>query len=191
MQADTPDDVLVQGILRGDRRAFRLLIERYQNLVFTIALRITASREDAEEVAQDVFIKAYNGLSSWQGKAKLSSWLYRIAYNTALTKIRNQGPGLSSLDDEKAGNAMIAKAASVYNDAEQVFTAEYVAKAIHMLDAEDAAIITLFYLSEQTLDEIAQVLDIAPNAAKVRLHRARQKLRDKMAAPALKSPKGT
>jgi RNA polymerase sigma-70 factor (ECF subfamily) len=69
---------------------------------------------------------------------------------------------------------------AVYNDAEQIFRAEHVSKAIELLSPEDATVITLYYLSEQSMDEIAQVLDIEPNAAKVRLHRARKKLREKM-----------
>ena len=69
---------------------------------------------------------------------------------------------------------------AVYNDAEQTFRAEHVSRGIKLLSPEDATIITLFYLSEQSLDEIAQIMNIEPNAAKVRLHRARQKLREKM-----------
>ena len=181
MQPDTTDDILVQRILKGDRPAFRMLVNRYQNLVFTLVLRIVGTREEAEEIAQDVFMKVYSNLSSFEGKAKFSSWIYRIAYNTALTKIRNQRPDISSLDNEKTADAMTNKVGSVvYNDAEKTFRVEYVSKAINMLEPEDATVITLFYLSEQSIDEIAQILNIEPNAAKVRLHRARKKLREKM-----------
>ena len=181
MQPDTADKILVQRILKGDQSAFRALVIRYQNLVFTLALRIVSTREEAEEVAQDVFMKVYSSLSAFEGKSKFSSWIYRIAYNTALTKIRNQRPDVSSLDNEKTADAMNNRmGTAVYNDAERTFRTEHVSKAIKLLNPEDASVITLFYISEQSMEEIAQILNIEPNAAKVRLHRARKKLRETM-----------
>jgi RNA polymerase sigma factor (sigma-70 family) len=171
MSANTPDDILIARVLKGETSSFKMLVERYQNLVFTIAFRITNNREEAEEVAQDVFMKVYNGLADFKGESKFSSWLYRIAYNTALTKIRNRKQGFQALDNEHG---------EVTNEADQVFTREYLNKAINMLEPDEATVITLFYLSEQSLDEIAEVLSIAPNAVKVRLHRARKKLREKL-----------
>ena len=181
MQSQVTDEILVARIQKGDISAFRMLVVRYQNLVFTMALRIVGSREDAEEVAQDVFMKVYANLASFEGKSKLSSWIYRIAHNSALTKIRNHRPDISSLDNEKVSTVVgNMKGTAVYNTAEQTFRAEDVSKAISMLEPEDATIITLFYLSEQSIDEIGQILHIESNAAKVRLHRARKKLREKM-----------
>ena len=174
MPSTTPDDLLVDRILKGDSSSFRVIVERYQNLVFTIAFRITGKREEAEEVAQDVFLKVYNNLTGFQGQAKFSSWLYRIAYNTALTKIRNRKDEVQPLDKHETA------AGSVMNEAEQTFTKEHLNQAIHMLEPEEVTVISLFYLAEQSLDEIAQVLNIEANTAKVRLHRARKKLREKM-----------
>lgn len=176
MPTHTPDDLLIARILKGDNASFRMLVERYQNLVFTIAFRITNNREEAEEVAQDVFMKVYYGLQNFEGNAKFSSWLYRIAHNTALTKIRNRKEVFQSIDKVMNSGANTA----VLNEAEQGFTKADLNKAIGMLEPEEATIITLFYLSEQRLDEIAQILNIETNAAKVRLHRARKKLREKM-----------
>jgi len=181
MQPSPTDEILVQRILKGDQSAFRVLILRYQGLVFTMVLRIVGRREEAEEVAQDVFMKVYAALASFEGKSKFSSWLYRIAYNTALTKIRGQRTDVSLLDNERMANVAETQTGSAaYNDAEQTFRAAEVAEAIKMLNAEDATVISLFYLSEQSLEEIAQILNIEPNAVKVRLHRARKKLKDKM-----------
>ncbi len=172
MQAHIPDELLIQQVLQGDTGAFAILVQRYQNLVFTIVLRIVGRREEAEEAAQDVFMKVYANLHKFKGDAKFSSWLYRIAYNTALTKLKSAGKDIlmSELPD----------ANTVNNEAEQVFKTEYVKRAIGSLNAEDATIITLFYLSEMSIDEISEVLDIDANAAKVRLHRARKKLREKL-----------
>ena len=173
MPSNAPDNLLVDEILTGNHASFRILVERYQNMVFTIAFRITRNREEAEEVAQDVFMKVYNGLQNFEGNAKFSSWLYRIAYNTSLTKIRNR-------KEEARPIETITTNATVLNEAEQSFNRGDLNMAINMLEPEDVTIITLFYLSEQSLDEIAQILNIEANAAKVRLHRARKKLREKM-----------
>ena len=176
MATSTADDILIDRILKGDGPAFRVLVERYQNLVFTIAFRITGNREEAEEVAQDAFLKAYNNLAGFKGDSKFSSWLYRITHNTALTKIRNRKEGLKDIDNVSETQLK----ASVLNEAEQGFIKEDINNAIAMLEPEEATIITLFYLSEQSLDEIAETLNIEANAAKVRLFRARKKLREKM-----------
>lgn len=176
MPSNAPDDLLIERILKGDKSSFRALVERYQNLVFTIAFRVTNKREEAEEVAQDVFMKVYNGLQKFDGTAKFSSWLYRITYNTALTKIRNRKEEFKPIEKAIPGNSNT----TVLNEAEQSFTRYDLNMAINMLEPEEATVITLFYLSEQSLDEIAEILNIAPNTAKVRLHRARKKLREKL-----------
>ena len=186
MQANPSDDILVQRILKGDQSAFRVIVLRYQNPVFTMVLRIVGSREEAEEVAQDVFLKVYKGLAAFEGKSKFSSWLYRIAFNTALTKIRGQAPDIISLDNEKTAAVADRSGTAVYNEADRTFRAGDVSRAINMLAQEDATLITLFYLSEQSIEEVAAILNIEPNAVKVRLHRARKKLREKMESEGLK-----
>jgi RNA polymerase sigma factor (sigma-70 family) len=175
MPATEADELLITRILAGDNPAFRILVERYQNLVFTIAFRITNKREVAEEVAQDVFMKVFNNLANFKGESKFSSWLYRIAHNTSLTKIKNRKEEFRQIDNttDDYGNP-------VANTAEGGFDREDLNKVINTLEPDEATIITLFYLSEQSLDEIAQILNIEPNAAKVRLFRARKKLREKV-----------
>ena len=183
MQSSPTDEILVARILKGDQSAFKMLIVRYEQLVFTMVLRIVKRREEAEEVAQDVFLKVYASLSSFEGKSKFSSWLYRIAYNTALTKIRGQRSDVSLLDNEQMAKVSENKSSTaVYNDVEQIFRVEYVSEAIKMLSADEATVITLFYLSEQSIEEIAMILDIEKNAVKVRLFRARKKLKEKIVA---------
>src|SRR5210317_947492 len=82
------DQYYVEKAMLGDTRAFGVLVERYQDFIFTIVLRMVKVREEAEEVAQDAFIKAYESLSSFRGESKFSSWLYSIAYRKALDSIR-------------------------------------------------------------------------------------------------------
>ncbi len=175
MQNKVADEILVSRVLNGDSAAFRALVMRYQNMVFTIVLRIVGGREEAEETAQDVFMKVYSNLDGFKGAAKFSSWLYRIAYNTALTRTRNKKPAHVNIDSRE-GSVGVA----VLNTSDQTFDREYLNTAMSLLELEDATIITLFYFFEQSIDEIATILEVEPNTAKVRLFRARKRLREKV-----------
>jgi len=181
MHAEAADSELIQQVIRGDQQAYALVVERYQNFVFTIVLRYVKSREDAEEVAQDVFVKAYRSLAAFKGESKFSTWLYTIATTSSLSWLRKKKVELRSLDDE----TVFARADNIdgglhANQIEQKSRVQLVNEALRLLSPEDAEMITLFYKGEQTLDEIAQVLGIETNTAKVRLHRARTRLKDKM-----------
>jgi RNA polymerase sigma-70 factor (ECF subfamily) len=178
----TPSDTdIIQQVLKGDRQAYAILVERYQNYVFTIVLRYVKVREDAEEVAQDVFIKAYRSLADFKGTAKFSTWLYTITTTSCITFLRKKKLEVHSLDNEKvfavADNLDSGMRA---NQLEQKSKVNMVNEAIKMLNPDDAQVITLFYKGEQTLEEIAQVMGKEVNAVKVQLHRARTRLKDKM-----------
>jgi RNA polymerase sigma-70 factor (ECF subfamily) len=157
------------------------LVERYQNYVFTIVLRYVKSREDAEEVAQDIFIKAYRSLADFKGTAKFSTWLYTVTTTTCITFLRKKKLEVHSLDNERvfavADNIDGGMSA---NQIEQKSKVNMVNEAIKLLSPDDAQVITLFYKGEQTLEEIAQALGKEVNAVKVQLHRARTRLKDKM-----------
>ena len=157
------------------------MVERYRNFVFTIVLRYVKGREDAEEVAQDVFVKAYRSLADFKGASKFSTWLYTVATTTCLTFLRKKKIELHSLDDERvfavADNLDGGMRANLI---EQKSKVAMVTEAVKMLSTDDAQIITLFYKGEQTLEEIAQILGKEPNAVKVQLHRARTRLKEKM-----------
>ena len=168
-------------MLRGDQQAYAGLIDRYRNFVFTLALRFTKNREDAEEVSQDIFIKAYRSLADFRGDSKFSTWLYTIVNTTCLTFLRKKRVEIHSLDSEKVFEAADSMDSGLRaNLVEQKSRIGMVNSAIRMLGTDDAEIITLFYKGEQTLEEIAHVLGIEANTAKVRLHRARARLKEKM-----------
>lgn len=181
MSTGLNDNEIISKVLAGDHQAYEGLVNRYQNYVFTLTLRMIKSREDAEEVAQDVFIKAYKYLADFRGTAKFSTWLYTIVNNTCISFLRKKKPEIHSLDNERvfevADNVESGMGA---NQVEQKSRVAMVNKAISMLGPDDAEIITLFYKAEQSLDEIAQVLGLEVNTAKVRLYRARVRLKEKM-----------
>jgi RNA polymerase sigma factor (sigma-70 family) len=177
-QADT--DIITQ-VLGGNQQAYALLVDRYQNFVFTIVLRYIKSREDAEEVSQDVFVKAYRSLADFKGAAKFSTWLYTVTTTTCITFLRKKRLEVHSLDNERvfaaADNLDSGMSA---NQIEQKSRVNMVNEAIKMLGPDDAQVLTLFYKGEQSLDEIASIMGKETNAVKVQLHRARARLKEKM-----------
>ncbi len=181
MSTGLNDNELISKVLSGDQQAYAGLVHRYQNYVFTLALRFTKNREDAEEVSQDIFIKAYKALADFRGASKFSTWLYTIVNTTCITFLRKKRLEVHSLDNEKVFELADSQDSGMRaNQVEQKSKIAMVTHAIKMLSTDDAEVITLFYKGEQTLEEIAQILGIEPNTAKVRLHRARTRLKEKM-----------
>jgi len=181
MHTGPNDNEVLSRVLRGDQQAYAEIVKRYQNFVFTIALRYTPNREDAEEIAQDCFVKAYRSLSDFRGDAKFSTWLYTIVTTTCLTFLRKKKLETHSLDNEKVFEAADSLDSGFRaNQVEQKSKVTMVNKAITLLSPDDAQIITLFYKGEQSLEEIGQIMGLEPNTVKVRLHRARQRLKEKM-----------
>lgn len=180
--ATEPSDIeLINTVLKGDQQAYALIVERHQSFVFTLVLRYIKSREDAEEVAQDVFVKAYRALADFKGTSKFSTWLYTIVTTTCISFLRKKKMEIHSLDNEKILTIAESREYGMNaNQVEQKSKLAMVNNAIALLSTDDAEVITLFYKGEQTLEEIAQVLGIESNAVKVRLHRARLRLKEKM-----------
>jgi RNA polymerase sigma factor (sigma-70 family) len=181
MQNKSSDLEIIDAILAGNQSAYAELVKNHQRYVFTLALRFTRSREDAEEVAQDTFVKAYRSLASYQRSAKFSTWLYTIVYNTAMTYLRKKRLDTSSIDDE--GSAIqLESYGSMSEDlsVERKSRSFYVNKAIENLRTDDATMINLFYQGEQSLEEIAKVMGMEANTVKVKLHRARQRLKNQL-----------
>lgn len=181
MSTGLNDNEIISKVLSGDHQAYAIIVNRYQNYVFTLTLRMIKSREDAEEVAQDVFIKAYKYLADFRGASKFTTWLYTIVNNTCITFLRKKKLNIQSLDNEHVfATADNIDSGMRANMVEQKSKLAMVNDAIGLLGSDDAQIITLFYKGEQSLEEIAEILGLETNTAKVRLHRARTRLKEKM-----------
>jgi len=181
MSTGPSDSEIISQVLRGDHNAYALLVERYKAYVFTLTLRFTKNREDAEEVSQDIFIKAYRYLADFKGTAKFSTWLYTIVNTTCITFLRKKRLDVQSLDDERTFEVADSQDSGFRaNQVEQKSRQNMVNQAIALLNPDDAEIITLFYKNEQSLEAIGQILGLEVNTAKVRLHRARTRLKEKM-----------
>jgi RNA polymerase sigma factor (sigma-70 family) len=181
MQSKLSDIELIEQTLAGNQAAYADLVKRHQRFVFTLAMRFSKSREDAEEIAQDCFIKAYRSLANFQRQSKFSTWLYSIVYTTAMTFLRKKRVDTDSIDDENTYIQLENQSSGLDNNvAENKSRSYYLNQAIEQLLPDDAAIITLFYMGEQSLEEIGQALGIEANTVKVKLFRARQRLKDKL-----------
>jgi RNA polymerase sigma factor (sigma-70 family) len=181
MSTGLGDNEIISKVLKGEQNAYAELVNRYQAYVFTLVLRMIKSREDAEEVAQDVFVKAYRSLADFRGESKFSTWLYTIANTTSITFLRKKKLDVHSLANEKVFEVADSKDSGLRaNLVEQKSRVNMVNEAIAMLSPDDAEIITLFYKAEQNLEEISRILRLETNTAKVRLHRARTRLKEKM-----------
>jgi len=181
MQTGPVDNEIIKRVLQGEQALYAQLVKRYQNYVFTIVLRYTSNREDAEEIAQDVFVKAYRSLADFRGESKFSTWLYTIVTTTCITFLRKKKVPVHSLDTEQVFEiADNQNAAFKANQVEQKSKVQVINEALRLLSIDDARIISLFYQAEQSLEEIGRILGIDPNTAKVKLHRARVRLKEKM-----------
>jgi RNA polymerase sigma-70 factor (ECF subfamily) len=172
----TTDQIYIDKVLQGDANAFSYLVDKYKNMIFTVALKIVRSHEDAEEVAQDSFIKAYNQLHTFKGDSKFSTWLYTIVYRNAISKIRKKKITTTNIDSYVIENH---KTDFDFPQIEAIKKGEqkkYVAKAINNLSEIDAFLITLFYLNESSVEEIEEITGLTKTNIKVKLFRARKKL---------------
>lgn len=181
MQTVPTDLEVIDQVLKGNQQKYELLVKKYQAFAFTIALRYTKNREDAEELAQSAFVKAYLNLRDYRGDAKFSTWLYTIVSSLCLSFLRKKKLEVHSLDQEYVFERADAHESSLRADhIEQRSRLQLLSRAMELLHPDDAKLLTLFYKAEQSLDEIARILHIEPNNAKVKLHRARQRLKETM-----------
>jgi len=170
------DQIYIDKVLQGDTNSFSFLIEKYKNMAYTIAIKIVKNKEDAEEIAQDSFLKAFNKLDTFKGKAKFSTWLYTIVYRNAISKIRKKNIITTDIDDYVLNNYTtdhdFPQIEALKNQEQKI----YVKKIIDKLPETDALLITLFYLNESKVEEIEEITGLTKTNIKVKLFRARKKL---------------
>jgi RNA polymerase sigma-70 factor (ECF subfamily) len=175
------DTEIISRVLQREQTAFSQIVERYQNYVFSLVLRFVENREDAEEIAQDVFVKAYRSLADFRGESKFSTWLFTIARTSCISFLRKRKLDTQSLDNERTGIQLANKESGFRADiVEQKSRHAMLNESISMLSVDDSQVLTLFYKGEQSLEEIGKIMRLDPNTVKVKLHRARQRLKDKM-----------
>lgn len=167
---------IIQRIREGDADAFRVLVRQYKEMVFALALKMCRNTEDAEEITQDTFVKAFKGIQQFKGKSKFSTWLYQIGYFTAINHIRRKRIETTEIQEfsvaENSQNAL--------DQLELADQKKLIHQALGYLKPDERAVITLFYLEEYSNEEIAQITKMSLANVKVKIHRSRKKLSDIM-----------
>ena len=169
------DHEVIANVLEGDREAYALLVERYKDMAYTIAVRMLGDRADAEEIVQEAFIKAYSKLGLFRQESAFSTWFFRIVYNGAVSMVRSRKKMVSR--DEPALQGMVDGEPDYFVSEERDFRKRAVLWAISRLNPEEKAIVTLFYHEEKTLKEIGIIVGMNEDTVKMRLHRARKKMK--------------
>lgn len=165
---------LIEKILKGDQNLYKVLVDRYKSYAFTIALKILNDRGEAEEAAQDAFVKAFKYLDRFNRQSKFSTWLYRIVFNTAISYKRKHKMQKTSIE-----NISIVDKSSAH-ELENSDRRIFINQALEKLSDHDRTAVKLFYLKELSLEEISGMLDTNMNTIKVRIHRARKRLADEL-----------
>ncbi len=167
------ENELIDQVLAGKEDCFAVLVDEYKSYAYTIAFKVLNNRADAEEAAQDSFIKAFHYLKNFNRQARFSTWLYRIVFNTAVSHKRKNRQTFSSIEHhDKAADSDT----TLEKDDRQV----YVSKAMDQLNEADKLAIQLYYIKEFSLEEVAKMMGQNMNTLKVRVHRARQRLADEL-----------
>lgn len=168
------DDIFyIEKVKKGQTQYFSYIVEKYQDVVFSIALKVLRNRDDAEEMAQESFIKAYKSLHTFKGKSKFSTWLYRITYNNCISEIRKRKMHFTSTDDIEVRDD---ESEINLDGIPEENRAKYVKAALEKLPEEEYTLVLLYYFEDQSIEEISKVTGLTDSNTKVKLHRARKKL---------------
>lgn len=167
--------LLIDRILAGESKLYEQLVNRYKSYAYTIAFKVLQNRPEAEECGQDAFIKAYQGLKGFNREAKFSTWLYRIAFNTAISYRRKNKQQFQSIEHTIIGHNGEGEAMLEKTDKKK-----FLDQALAKLNEGDRTALTLFYLDEFSLEEIAVITNMQANTIKVRLHRARLRVAEEL-----------
>ena len=172
----TNDQVYIEAILKGDANAFAVLVDRYKDLVYTLALRMMKHKEEAEEAAQDTFIKVYKSLNKFKGDSKFSTWIYRVAYNTCLDRLKKNKRQQYTVEINEYTEHQVKTLDNALDQMEAKEREQSIQDCLGLLPSEDSFLLTLYYFEELSLDEIGKIVDLKPNNVKVKLFRSRKKL---------------
>lgn len=164
--------LLIQKAQDGDLQAFSSLIDQHKNLVYSLVLRMVKNTQDAEEVAQDAFVKAFRNIKQFKGKSKFSTWLYKIAYFSSINHLRKNDSLSSSIKVHEIESDDSSAIENLNIEDQQL----YINKALGYLRPIDRSLISLFYLEELSIKEIEEITLLSQSNIKVKLSRIRKQL---------------
>jgi RNA polymerase sigma-70 factor (ECF subfamily) len=167
----------IHKVLKGDMSAFGYFVDTYQDMAITIAYRICGNKQDAEDIVQNAFVKAFHNLHTFRSDSKFSTWFYRIVYNTAITETRTSTFNTEFVDYKVAET-------SSYSDMDTMSQIEenernrLISQAMDQMPKDESVMLTLYYLEDNPVKEIALITNLTESNVKVKLHRARKRFAD-------------
>ncbi|WP_300568275.1 RNA polymerase sigma factor [Flavobacterium sp.] len=174
--ANIEDQHYINLILNGNPNAFAALVDRYKNMVYTLALKMVSNKEAAEEIAQDTFIKIYNSLNKFKGESKFSTWVYKITYNTCLDSLKKSKKEEKTSYIEDFSEHQTKEMDNILDTIDDKERNQVIQDCIEKLPNDEAFLLTLYYFDNQSVDEISKVMDNSVSNIKVKLFRTRKKL---------------
>ncbi|TSE04582.1 MULTISPECIES: RNA polymerase sigma factor [Aquimarina] len=176
----TEDHLYIDRILQGDHEAYAFLVNKYQRMAYTVALKIMRNVEDAEDTAQESFIKAFQKIHSFKKDSKFSTWLYTIVYRTAVYNLRKNRISTEQIDEDITQNRSIDNENPFEKELNQEAQIIHIKKAIDSLPKLDSLLVTLFYINENSITEIQEITGLSVSNIKVKLYRARKKIKKQL-----------
>jgi RNA polymerase sigma factor (sigma-70 family) len=170
------DIFYIEQVLAGKSLAFGYIVEHHKDRAYNLAFRICGNHEEAEEIAQDSFLKAFRSLTGFKMKSSFATWFYRIIYNTAISYVRVRKKGILSLEDFPVDAKDFIGNNTTEEEAEKEYRRSLINFTLQKITDEERGLITLFYFEDMSIEEIAIVTGINKSNIKVKLFRARQKM---------------
>lgn len=170
------DAYYIAEVLKGNPDAFAPLVEKYKQLAFSLSLKIIRNREDAEDSAQDAFVKAYRSLENFKGGAAFKTWFFRIVYTTAISRVRGKQNNRVSLEDCKLSDSELTDAENSFSQLDAEERSFQLHQAMEKLAPDERAILNLYYFDDLPVEEVSVIMDISESNVKIKLFRSRKKL---------------
>jgi RNA polymerase sigma factor (sigma-70 family) len=177
------ENEIIEQIRRGDKRRYSLLVDKYKDRAFSLAFGMLKNRQEAEEAAEDAFIRAYNALDKFQSRARFGTWFYRIVYNVCITRLhrKKDAPKVSEYDDEKdRDGSAVSVQLSIYAEIEMHDMVSFVRKIISEMPDRYRVMLSLFYFQELSYQEICECTQMPIGTVKTQLFRARTMLQERL-----------
>lgn len=170
------DAYYIERVAAGDTGCFACLLDRYSRPVHSLILKMVRNKEDAEELAQDVFMKVFRNLPSFKADCSFSTWIYRIAYNTAISELRKKKQEFVAIEESQISNVSEEEVSELLGNTTVTDQLDKLETALTLLPPDERALILLFYMKEKTVDELMVITGLSTSNIKVKLHRIRKKL---------------
>lgn len=167
------DSYYIRQVKEGNTNAFSHIVRRYQRMIFTIVRKIVMDPNDAEDITQEIFLKAFMSLEKFREESGFSTWLYRIAYNTAISEIRKRKLEFTAIE-ENLKNIPDSEISDSIDGISKEKQLEYLDAILKKLTPDNALLISLFYLNNHSMQEIGEITGLSLPNVKVKLHRIRK-----------------